>query len=160
MKSTNSGGSSSNVDKSVVLDVKTTEVRTPSPIPEDLVGEEINKQSTSLAMPDQEERIEEKENEQEQQRQKDGEASEKETLEKRKEEEIVKDESKRQQSASAEGSNDDNTGQVTSEIDKEIDAEKCAGSDAKEKKPEVLPVSTTKLQGKSKATGQIMGGWI
>ncbi|XP_036147201.1 transient receptor potential protein isoform X2 [Monomorium pharaonis] len=155
LKSTSSGS----IDKSAVLDVKTIQVRAPSPIPEDLVGEEINKQSTSLTMSDQEKRVEEKENEQKQQPQKD-EASEKEILEERKKKEMMEDESKRQQLGNMEGSNNNNTVQVISETDREIKAETCTGSDAKEGKPEMLPVSTTKLRGKSKATGRVMGGWI
>lgn len=159
LKSTSSSGNSS-VDKPVILDVKAIEVRSPSPIPEDLVGEEISKQSTSL-MTDQEKKVEEKENAQEQQRDRNGEASEKEQKEQKeedKEKEKIKDENKYQQSENAEGNNINNIGQETSKTNKEIDAEKCA--DAKERKPEVAPVQTTKLRGKSKATGQVMGGWI
>lgn len=142
--------SSSSMDKPVILDIKGIEVRSPSPIPEDPVGEEISKQS---AMSDKE-KTEKKENTQEQ---KDGEISEKKTLEEQEEEEI-KVENKRQQSKSVERNNNDNTGQMTSETNKEINVEKCA--DAKERKSEVPAVQTTKLQGKSKATGQMMGGWI
>lgn len=131
-----------------VLNIKATEARSPSPIPEDLIGEEIREQSTSSATFDQEKKVEEKENVQEQQRKKDEEV---------KEEETVKDENKRQETESAQGNNSDNTGQKISETDKEIDAE----SETKETKPEVLPIQAeTKLRGKSKATGRIMGGWI
>lgn len=150
--------SSSSIDKQGVLDVKATEVRSPSPIPEDLVGEEISKQSVSSATIDQEKKIEEKKNAQEQQQEKGGETSEKETLEEQKVEEM--DENNHEQSGNAECNNSDNTGQQTSETDKEIDAGKDAEFDAKESKPEVLPIQGTKLQGKSKATGRVMGGWI
>ncbi|XP_011865921.1 PREDICTED: transient receptor potential protein isoform X2 [Vollenhovia emeryi] len=148
---------SSSVDKSL-LDVKTTEVRSPSPIPEDLVGEEISKQSESLAMSDQEKTVEEKENVQEKQ-EKDEEASKKGALEEQKEEERAED-AKSEKSGNTERNDGDNTEQETSETNKETDAEKCAESDAKERKSEVVPVQTTKLRGKSKATGRVMGGWI
>lgn len=147
---------SSSLDKPVILDVMPVEVRSPSPIPEDLIGEEISKQSTSSAMFDQEKKIEEKENAQEQHREKDEEAGEKEMLEGQKEEERVKDENKCQQS----GNNSDNNKQEILKTNREIDGEKCTESDTKEQKPEVAPVQTTKLQGKSKATGRVMEGWI
>lgn len=145
--------SSSSIDKPVILDIKGIEVRSPSPIPEDPIGEEISKQSSAMS---DKEKTEKKENTQEQ---KDGEVSEKKTLEEQKEEKI-KVENKRQQSKSVEKNDSDNTGQMTSETNKEINVEKCAESDAKERKSEVPAVQTTKLQGKSKATGQMMGGWI
>lgn len=149
---------SSSVDKPVILDVKATEIR--SSIPEDFVGEEISKQSTSSAISDQEKKVEGKENTQEQQRQKDGETSEKGTLKEEKEEERTKDENKCQQLRNTEGNNSNNIEQESSETNKEIDAEKEAKSDTKERKSEIVPVQTTKLRGKSKATGQVLGGWI
>lgn len=151
--------STSSSNNEPILDVKAIEVRSPSPIPKDLVEEEISKQSTLSAMSDQEKKRK-KENTQEQQRKKDKETSEKKTVEEQKEEKSVKDENKYQKSGNTEGNNSDNTEQETSETNKETDLEKCAESDTKERKPEVAPVQTTKLQGKSKATGQIMGGWI
>lgn len=150
--------SSSNKEP-VVLDVKAIEVRSPSPIPEDLIGEEINKQSTSSAMSDQEKKGK-KENTQEQQRRKNEETSEKKTVEEQKEEESVKDENKCQKLGNTEENNSDNTGQETSETNKETNIEKYIESDTKERKTEVASVQTTKLRGKSKATGQIVGGWI
>jgi len=159
LKSTSS--SSNSVDKPAVLDVKATEIRSPSPIPEDLVGEEISKQSTSSAISDQEKIVEKKQKTQRQQQEKDDKASERETLEERKEEETdKKDENKHQQSGNTEGNNSDNTKQKTSETDKEIDTEKYAKTDTKKKELEVPSIQTTKLRGKSKATGQVMGGWI
>lgn len=156
LKSTSSSSSSS-VDRSLILDVKATEIRLPSPIPEDLIEEEISKQSTLSAMSDQEKKVEEKENAQEGEN--DRKVSEEKTLEERKEEEILKEENKCQQSRNTEGNDRDNTGQQVSETNKEIDTEKSI-DDAKEQKSEVVPVQTTKLQGKSKATGRVMGGWI
>lgn len=147
---------SSSLDKPVILDVMPVEVRSPSPIPEDPIGEEISKQSTSSTMFDQEKKIEEKENTQEQHREKDEEASEKEMLEGQKEEERVKDENKCQQS----GNNSDNNKQEILKTNREIDGKKCTESDTKEQKPEVAPVQITKLQGKSKTTGRVMEGWI
>lgn len=161
LKSKNNSSSSS-ADKPTILDVKATEVRSPSPISEDpKIGEEISKQSTSSAMSNQKEKkIEEKENEQEQQRKKDEEASKKKTLEEQKEER-VKDENECQQLRNAQGNNSSNKiEQETSETNKKIDIEKHVESDTKERKSEIVPVQTTKLRGKSKATGQVMGGWI
>lgn len=146
------------MDKSMTLDVKATEVQ--SSIPEDLVGEEINEQSTSLVVSDQEKKVEERENTQEEQPKKNGNASEKETLKEQKEEKRVEDENKCQQSGNAEGDNSDNVERGISEINQEIDEEKCAKSDTKERKSEIEPVQTTKLRGKSKATGRILGGWL
>lgn len=146
--------SSSSLDKSVILDIKGIEVRSPSPIPEDPIGEEISKQSSAIS---DQVKTEKKEHSQEQQ--KDGEVSEKTTLEKQKEEEIkIKDENKHQESI--ERNNSDNTGQTTLETNKEINVEKCAESEVKERESEASMVQTTKLRGKSKATGQMMGGWI
>lgn len=155
-----STSSSSSVNKPTVLHVKATEVKPPSPIPEDLVGEEISKQSTLFVTSDQEKKVEEKENAQEQRQDKDEETSERETLKEQKKEETVKNKNKQQQSENVEENNSDNIRQKTLEIDKEIDTEEYAESDAKERKLEVLPIQTTKLRGKSKATGQVMGGWI
>jgi len=150
--------SSSNKEP-VVLDVKAIEVRSPSPIPEDLIGEEINKQSTSSAISDQEKK-EKKENLQEQQRRWDEETSKKKTIEEQKEEKSVKHENKCQKLGNTEENYSDNTGQKTSETNKETNIKKCIESDTKERKPEVASVQITKLRGKSKATGQIVGGWI
>ncbi|KAL0116996.1 hypothetical protein PUN28_010099 [Cardiocondyla obscurior] len=152
LKSTSSGS----VDKPATLDVKTTEVRSPSPIPEDLIGEETGKQSTSSAMTDQEKKVAEKESAQEEGKKEA--VSEKSTSEEKKEKEEIKDENKDLKSAKG---SDNDTEQKTS--DKEADAGKSSEPDkstASEQKPEVDPYQTTKLRGKSKATGRIMGGWI
>lgn len=178
LKSTNSS-----VNKQAGLIVK-AEVKSPSPIPEDSVGEEISKQSISSATFNQEKKVEETENVQEQQREENEVTSERETLDEQKEEEMknvqeqqrkneVKSEretlneqkkketenDKRQQSKNVKENNSDNTGQKTMKVDKEIDTKKYVESDITEKKFEI-PVQTTKLQGKSKATGRVIGGWI
>lgn len=177
LKSTNSS-----VNKQAGLIVK-AEVKSPSPIPEDFVEEEISKQSISSATFNQEKKVEETENVQEQQREENEVISERETLDEQKEEEKnvqeqqrkneVKSEretlneqkeketenDKRQQSKNIKENNSDNTGQKTREVDKEIDTKKYVESDITEKKLEI-PVQTTKLQGKSKATGRVIGGWI
>ncbi|XP_018359091.1 PREDICTED: transient receptor potential protein-like [Trachymyrmex cornetzi] len=124
---------------------------------EDSVGQEISKQSISSATFNQEKKVEETENVQEQQREENEVTSGRETLDEQKEKET--ENYKYQQSKNTEGNNSDNTGQKTSEVDKEIDTEKCVESDITRKKLEV-PVQTTKLQGKSKATGRVIGGWI
>ncbi|XP_012062424.1 PREDICTED: transient receptor potential protein-like [Atta cephalotes] len=175
LKSTNSS-----VNKQAGLIVK-AEVKSPSPIPEDSIEEEISKQSISSATFNQEKKVEE--NVQEQQREENEVTSERETLDEQKEEEKnvqeqqrkneVKSEretlneqkeketenDKRQQSKNIKENNSDNTGQKTREVDKEIDTKKYVESDITEKKLEI-PVQTTKLQGKSKATGRVIGGWI
>ncbi|KYN44525.1 Transient receptor potential protein [Trachymyrmex septentrionalis] len=172
LKSTNSS-----VNKQAGLIAK-AEVKSPSP--EDFVGEEISKQSISSATFNQEKKVEETENVQEQQQKENEEISERETLDEQKEEETEnvqeqqreenevttereilneqKKNDKRQQSKNTKGNNSDNTGQ-TSEVDKKIDTKKYVESDITGKKFEV-PVQTTKLQGKSKATGRVIGGWI
>jgi len=144
------------VNKQAGLIVK-AEVKSPSPIPEDSVGEEISKQSISSATFNQEKKVEETENVQEQQREENEVTSERETLDKQKEEETEND--KRQQSKNVKENNSDNTGQKTMKVDKEIETKKYVESDITEKKLEI-PVQTTKLQGKSKATGRVIGGWI
>ncbi|XP_011630949.1 transient receptor potential protein-like [Pogonomyrmex barbatus] len=152
--------SSNSMDKALekVLDIKASEVRSTSPIPEDPLGEEVNKQSTSSAISDQEKKIEMKENAQEQQKEK--ETSEDKTLEEQRQEEKVKNEKECQQSENIKKNNSDYIEEKTPEINKEINIKKFAESDVKESKSEISPNQTTKLQGKSKATGRVMGGWI
>lgn len=159
--------SSGSVDKPTekTLDIQTTEVRSPSPIPEDPVEEEVSKQpeSTSAGTTDQEKKVDEteaskRESAQEQPKES-GEASEvEEAKEKEKKEVKPEDEGKSEQS-DRKGNNGDNgdKGEI-SETKEENEAGKRAESDTKESESEAA--STTKLRGKSKATGQIMGGWI
>ncbi|KMQ84128.1 transient receptor potential protein [Lasius niger] len=156
--------SSGSVDKSAerILDIKIIETRSPSPIPENPVEEEASKQSTSLGTSDQERKIEEKDNYKkesaQEQKKKNGETSEAEKLEEQKKEK--KEKNKDEQSGNTEKNKSEKTEGKTSETNEENDKEKCIESDAKEKKTIVAPVQTTQLRGKSKATGQIMGGWI
>ncbi|KAL6258945.1 hypothetical protein P5V15_008871 [Pogonomyrmex californicus] len=152
--------SGNSMDKALekVLDIKASEVRSASPIPEDPLGEEVNKQSTSSAISDQGKKIEMRENAQEQQKEK--ETSEDKTLEEQSQEEKVKNEKECQQSENIKKNNSDYIEEKTPEINKEINVKKFAESDVKESKSEISPKQTTKLQGKSKATGRVMGGWI
>ncbi|EGI64238.1 Transient receptor potential protein [Acromyrmex echinatior] len=151
LKSTNSS-----VNKAGLI--TKAEVKSPSPIPEDSV-EEISKQSISSATFNEEKNVKEMENVQEQQREENEVTSERETLDEQKEKETEND--KHQQSKNTKENNNDNTGQKTTEVDKEIYTKKYVESDITEKKEELEePVQTTKLQGKSKATGRVIGGWI
>lgn len=159
-----SGGGSSSVEKSSEkrLSVKaTTEVRSPSPIPEDPVGEEASRQSTSSATSGQEKKVVEgdesrKEETQERHREKCGDTSEKDKSEEQKEDERAEDKDRSQQLENTPGNNGDNAKAESSKLDKENDGEKLNT----EAIPESVPIQTTKLRGKSKATGRIMGGWI
>lgn len=154
--------STSSIDKSSEkrLDIKVTEHRSPSPIPEDPVGEEASKQSTSSAITDQK-KIDEgdeskQENVQEQQRKRSEDTSKNGKLEEQTNEERVEDKDKSQQSENTQGNNSDNVEAEISELQKENDE----GKSKTEEIPESVPIQTTKLRGKSKATGRIMGGWI
>ncbi|XP_029663485.1 transient receptor potential protein isoform X2 [Formica exsecta] len=142
------------------LDVKITETRSPSPIPEDPVEEEASKQSTSAGMSDQEKKIEEKSNYKkeslQEQEKKNEETSEAEKLEEQKKEKREKDED---ESGTTQKNNSKKTAKKTSETNEENAKKKNIESDAREPEVETIP-TTTQLRGKSKATGRIMGGWI
>ncbi|RLU15644.1 hypothetical protein DMN91_011398 [Ooceraea biroi] len=155
---------STSVDKSSEkgLDVKATEIRSPSPIPEDPVGEEAGKPSTSSAISGREKKAdgkdESKKEDMQEQRggEESGEASEKDKSEEQKREGRVEDKDRPQQSESTRGNNGDNTETEISKSDKESGEEKSDTGEV----PQSVPIQTTKLHGKSKATGRIMGGWI
>lgn len=139
------------------LDVKVTEIRSPSPIPEDPVEEEASKQSTSSGTSDQKKKIEGKDKYKsksvQEQEKKDGETSEAEKLEEEKKEKKKKDEDEQF------GNTQKDNSEKTTETNEENDKKKNIESDARE--PVVAPIpTTTQLRGKSKATGRIMGGWI
>ncbi|XP_050457755.1 transient receptor potential protein [Cataglyphis hispanica] len=136
------------------LDVKVTEIRSPSPIPEDPVEEEASKQSTSSGTSDQKKKIEEKDKYKkksvQEQEKKDGETNEAEKLEEKKE--------KKKKNEKSESTQKDNS-EKTAETNEENDEKKNIESDAREPVVASIP-TTTQLRGKSKATGRIMGGWI
>lgn len=154
-----SGGSMDIPTTDKMLDVKTTEVRSPSPIPEDPVGEEDKR---SIATPDREKKPEEKNKDG---KEEDGKEEDKakedktkgtsERLEKSKEQtesKMVQDEDKRQKpessrEATAKGTDSD---------------ERKASAVSQKEKVSKSPViqATTSERGKSKATGKITGGWI
>lgn len=152
LKSTSACSLDKSSDKG--LDIKATEIRSPSPIPEDIAGEEASKQSTSSAMSSQERKESKKENMQEQRREEHGEASDKDKSEEHKEEERLKDKDISQQSGSTQGNNSDNAETEILKSDKENDKVN------NEEIPKSVSIQITKLQGKSKATGKIMGGWL
>lgn len=160
-KSLLKSSSSGSVDKLTELDIRTTEIRSPSPIPEDPVEEEVSKQpkSTSAATIHQEKKIDaSKEESAPEQRKDNEEASEVEKAKKEKKEEKPNDEDKNERS-DGKGNNDDNDDKGETSRTKEKDGTgKDVESGAKENKPVVA--STTGPRGKSKATGRIMGGWI
>jgi len=158
--------SSSSVDKSSErkLNVKITEIKSPSPIPEDPMQEEVSKRSTLSAISGEKKKVNErdefkKEDVQEQWEKKSKEASEEDKSAEQKKEEKANDKDRFQQSENTQKNNNDNTEAEISKSDKEND-------EGKSRKvnmpgiPENVPIYTTKLRGKSKATGQIMGGWI
>lgn len=156
LKST-SGGSVDIPTTDKMLDVKTTEVRSPSPIPEDPVGEEDKR---SIATLDREKKPEEKNKDEG--KKKDGKEKDKaegdktsEILEKSREQtesKMVQDEDKRpkpesSREATAKGTDSD---------------ERKASAVSQKEKVSKSPViqATTSERGKSKATGKITGGWI
>ncbi|XP_012217873.1 transient receptor potential protein isoform X2 [Linepithema humile] len=158
LKATSSGSVEKLAEKA--LDIKTIEVRSPSPIPEDPAGEEDNKQSTSS----QEKKVEKEDkreegNVEEQETEKKEEATESKLKEQQKEETVKVDDQRQQSSGSTEGNNSDDVAGKTPPSNKENREEKHADS-AKKEKSEAAPMPETKLRGKSRATGQVIGGWI
>jgi len=157
LKSVNS--SSVNKPAEKTFDLKITEIRSPSPILEDPIEEEVSKQSTSLETFDKEKKIKEKDNYKKgslQEQKKNEETSEAEKLEEQRKEK--KEKSEEEQSGDIEKNNSKKTAEKISETNKGSDKEENIESDAM--KSVVAPIQTTQLRGKSKATGQIMGGWI
>lgn len=146
LKSTSSSGSMEKLmtDKKT-LDIKTTEVRSPSPIPEDL-GED-GKQSP--AKPDK--KTEDKNKDKKEDKTK--EPSETQKSREQKESETVPDEDKRKQlessSREAPKKGDNSDEKKVSEVNQKKEAPKTAVAQA-----------TTSERGKSKATGRVTGGWI
>lgn len=152
---------SSSVNKAEkTLDLKITEIRSPSPILEDPIGEEVSKQSTSLETEiDKEKKIKEKDNYKKgslQEQKKEGETSETEKLEEQRKEK--KEKSEEEQSGDIDKNNSKKTAEKISETNKGNEKEENIESDTM--KSVVAPIQTTQLRGKSKATGKIMGGWI
>lgn len=123
---------------SKTFEVKATDIRTSSPIPEDPVGEEVgDRQSKSTATSGSQEKAAE-----DKQRDKDGTHS--------------GDQVKTETAGTAKGDAVEKAG--TSE--EKTEEGRPETSERKTEAPEAVPIQTTKLRGKSKATGQIMGGWI
>lgn len=157
LKTVNSGSVEKLIEKT--LDVKITEVRSPSPIPEDPAEEEANKQSSG------EKKVKEdkhgKENTEEQQIEKKGEETKGQTkLNEQQKEETVKSDDEPPQSGSVEEKkniSDDVAGKAPSSNE-----EKCEKKHADSAKKEISEavILETKQQGKSIATGQVIGGWI
>lgn len=154
---------STNKSTEKTLDIKITEVRSPSPIPEDPAGEEDSKQSTSS----QEKKIEEedkreKEDVTERQIAKREDATEREPkLEEQQKEEAVKIDDQ-QSGSNTEGNNgDDVVAGKTPPSNEEKCEEKHTDTAKEEKSKEsAVLIAETKLQGKSRATGRVIGGWI
>lgn len=155
LKST-SGGSVDIPTTDKMLDVKTTEVRSPSPIPEDPVGEEDKR---SIATPDREKKPEEKnkDGKEEDVKEEDKAKEENKTserLEKSREQTESKmvDEDKRQKPESSREATAKGT---------DSDERKALAVSQKEKVSKSPMIqATTSERGKSKATGKITGGWI
>lgn len=167
-----SGGS---VDKSErTLDIRATEVKSPSPIPEDPVEEDVNrqsKQSTSAAAVAQGREVGEKDEQREEVEQelskRDEQTSEEDKEVKEKKEEKEGKEGKEENEEKEEEPRDKNdpsgakkvNSDNAKETNKEADSEKSVKPLSAQEEESAFE-STTKLRGKSKATGQIMGGWI
>jgi len=154
--------STSSVNKSSgrKLDVKATEIKSPIPIPEDPMEEEISEQST---LSDERKKADErnefnKEDVQKQPEKKSKETSEEDKSAEQKKEEKADDKDERQQSENTQGNNSDNAEEKIPKSNEQNDEEKRKVN--MQRIPENVPIHTTKLRGKSKATGQMMEGWI
>lgn len=143
-------------------DTQMNEAKSPSTIPEDSVEKEVSKQSklASAGTTDQEKKDdktrESKEESVQVQGKSTGETSGTEKMKEEKEKEgRLKDEDKSERLEKKKSSSDDGDKEENSETKEK----NMAGNRAESEERDEL-VATTKLRGKSKATGQIMGGWI
>lgn len=145
-------------------DTQINEAKSPSTVPEDSVEKEVSKQSklASAGTTDQEKKDdktrESKEESVQVQGKSIGETSGTEKMKEEKDKEgRLKDEDKSERLEKKKSSSDDGDKEENSETKEKNMAGNRAES---EERDELVTTSTTKLRGKSKATGQIMGGWI
>ncbi|CAK9797380.1 Transient receptor potential protein [Anthophora plagiata] len=151
LKSMSGGSLDKTGDKGGLTEGK-AEVRTPSPIPEDPREEDAGKSSQGKATPAKKpaeaKSPAKKEEEDNKKPQENEEKKKKEEEEKKKKEEEEKKKKEEEEKKKKE----------------EEEKKKDSGGQSAASKPapqeDNIPVATTKLRGKSKATGQIMGGWI
>lgn len=134
------------------LEMPDGEPRTPSPIPEDPREHDSGKPSTSRQMSTvKDETPEEKKKREEEAVKKDEEKKKEEEGKDDKKKEDEKDEKKKEEGKD----------EKKKEDEKKKDEEKKKEPPKPEvNRPRADDMNTTKLRGKSKATGQIMGGWI
>lgn len=156
LKSAGSGSVEKLAEKILIKTDSDKPFRPSSPIPEKSVNEETEDQYNSMSMSYQEKKIETGGQE--------GSSKEKDEgkiLKEEREKEKLQDTDTHPRSEDMEDNAQSHTIEKgeTSKIIKEKDEEENKSS-VTEKKPEVVPTQTTKLQGKSKATGRIIGGWI
>ncbi|CAL7952124.1 unnamed protein product [Xylocopa violacea] len=152
-----SGGSLDKLaEKSLSVEGK-PEIRAPSPIPEDPRESESSAGKSTAKTPADPKPSPRKV--QEAQDKSDDEGKKKEEEEKKKEEE----EKKKKEEEEKKKKEEEEKKKKEEEEKKKKEAEKTKASSSEAPKPapvEEVPVATTKLRGKSKATGQVMGGWI
>ncbi|OAD53838.1 Transient receptor potential protein [Eufriesea mexicana] len=157
LKSISSGSLEKAIEKTATIETK-SEVRAPSPIPEDPTEEDVGKSPKGKTIPankavdpkpspKREEGSNDKTNNEGEKKEEEEEKKKKEEEEKKKKEEEEKKKKEEEEKKK-----------------KEEEEKKKKPSSSEPTKPapqeENVPVATTKLRGKSKATGQIMGGWI
>ncbi|XP_014488485.1 PREDICTED: transient receptor potential protein-like isoform X2 [Dinoponera quadriceps] len=150
------------------LDTQMIEARSPSPIPEDPGKEDVSKQLrlAPVIATDQKKKVDKtdasnRESMQEQQKDSEETNSADETKEEEKKEEKLRHDDIKEQSDKKGNDYNGEKGMI-SDMKEENESEIHSESDTKENEPMARYHSplTTKLHGKSKATGQIMGGWI
>nr|XP_003705368.1 PREDICTED: transient receptor potential protein [Megachile rotundata] len=147
--------SSGSVDKGAAAEAK-PEIRAPSPIPEDPREDEASKSPKGKAAPPKPEAKKEEDKkpseDEEKKKKEEEEKKKKEEEEKKKKEEEEKKKKEEEEKKKKEEE------KKKKEEEKKTEEKKEAPKPAPQE--ENVPVATTKLRGKSKATGQIMGGWI
>ncbi|CAK9815628.1 Transient receptor potential protein [Anthophora quadrimaculata] len=158
LKSMSGGSLDKTGDKGGLTEAK-TEVRTPSPIPEDPREDDAGKSSQGKATPPKkpaetkppakktEEDNKKPQDDEEKKKKEEEEKKKKEEEEKKKKEEEEKKKKEEEEKKKKEG-----------EEKKDSGGQSAASKPAPQE--DNVPIATTKLRGKSKATGQIMGGWI
>ncbi|XP_046814289.1 transient receptor potential protein-like isoform X1 [Vespa crabro] len=165
LKSMSAGSIDKQGDK-LTPDGKPAELRTPSPIPEDPREDDVSKISdeaqTSASKsgkadegkvtqePAKDQNVDDgKKKEEEEKKKEEEEKKKKEEEEKKKKEEEEKKKKEEEEKKKKEEEEKKKKGGTDKEVPK-----------TSKQQEDNVPVATTKLRGKSKATGQIMGGWI
>ncbi|KAG7202406.1 hypothetical protein KM043_018722 [Ampulex compressa] len=140
---------------------KPGEVRAPSPIPEDPREDEAAKSPKTKAPKATEAKDDEaKKKDEEEKKKKEGEQKKDEKKEEKKKEEDKKEEEKEEGEKKKEEKKEEEKKEGEKKKEEKKEDGKGAKPAAQQQQDDNVPVATTKLRGKSKATGQIMGGWI